>query len=174
QHLCEVATLEQLHGVVELARLELPEVEDLDHVAMIDRRCGLGLAFEPLGGQLLFGELRTQDLEGDEALQFDLQGLVHGAHTSATESPLDPVAPVDDGSLGEFVGGHQNSARSERPIGPRRPDHSGAACQCAVVRCRLRVCATVSAPITVIATPPATSAEPLMIVPYASRSDASL
>ena len=71
----EIAPFQQIHGQEKAAVFQLPEIEDIDHVGMLDTTRAHGLALKPhhhVGLDEYFG---LQDLEGD----LFLDGLLDGA-----------------------------------------------------------------------------------------------
>jgi hypothetical protein len=54
-------------------------------IGMVERGCRLGLALEASKGLGIIGNLVGQELKRDEALQFDIFGLVNQPHPTAAE-----------------------------------------------------------------------------------------
>ncbi len=70
---------------------------------MLKIRGRLDLLHEPLGAQD-GGEFRTQDLDGDLAVVFEIFREVHGRHAAGAELALDGVAVGEGGGeTGELV-----------------------------------------------------------------------
>ena len=88
--LAQVDALEQLHGHVEQALL-LPEVVHRHDVGVVQQGRRLGLALEALQRLVVGAEAGRERLEGDEAVQYGVVGLVHLAHRAAAELADDRV-----------------------------------------------------------------------------------
>ena len=88
--LAQVDALEQLHRHVEEALL-LPEVVHGDDVGVVEQGRRLGLALEALQGLVVGAEAGGERLEGDEAVQHGVVGLVDLAHRAAAELADDRV-----------------------------------------------------------------------------------
>ena len=73
----------------------LVDVVDRADVRVVERRGRLGLASEPLQGDLITEELLGQELERHAASQPRVLGLVDDTHPSAAELVDDPI--VGDG-----------------------------------------------------------------------------
>ena len=86
--------VQKLHGDEGLAVL-LADVVDGADVGMIQRGSGPGFAAEAVQGLRVAGDLVGQELEGDEAMQPRVLGLVDHTHTAAAELFHDAV--VRDG-----------------------------------------------------------------------------
>ena len=95
--------IEELHGDEGLA-LVLPDIVDGANVGMVES--GRGLSFATETGQSLgiAGEFGGEKLEGDEAMQARVFGLVDDAHAASAEFFGDAV--VRDG-----IGGHAGARR---------------------------------------------------------------
>ena len=94
--------LVQRHALEELHRQEgdavvLIDLEDGDDVVVVDGGHGLGLAQEALAGAGVGGQAGQHRLEGDEAFQLEVFGLVDDAHAAAAQFLEDAIAaqPAD-------------------------------------------------------------------------------
>ncbi len=75
----EAASVDQLHGVVELAFL-LAEGQQTDDVGMAELAEGLDLDFETLAEIGFAGQARNEAFEGHGLVGLDVDGLVDRAH----------------------------------------------------------------------------------------------
>ena len=79
------------HADEDLATGGLVDLVDCAYVGVVDRARGLRLVREALARGRVAGELRRQELEGDEALEARVFGLVDDSHPAATEPLEHPV-----------------------------------------------------------------------------------
>ncbi len=85
----------------------LVDVVDGDDVGVVQGRGSLGLLHEAALALGVGDLLRRQDLDGDEAVQVRVAGLVDHAHPALAELLEDLV--VRDGSAGHGPGSFRNS-----------------------------------------------------------------
>jgi hypothetical protein len=78
----ESAPLQILHGDKSLAVL-LPDVVDGANVRMVQSRSGLRLPLKAAKGLRILGDVIGQKLEGNEAVQPDVLGLIDSTHAAA-------------------------------------------------------------------------------------------
>jgi hypothetical protein len=86
------APFHQPHGEKQLARRDLADLVDVEHVRVLDRGLEPRLPLEARDERGVLGELRSQDLQRDRALQRGLDRLVDDAHPAAAQHPLDLIA----------------------------------------------------------------------------------
>jgi hypothetical protein len=67
---------------------------------MVQRRGGLGFAAESFQGLAILSEIVGKKLQGNEAIEAGILGLVHHTHTAATQHLDDAV--VRDGLVNHF------------------------------------------------------------------------
>ncbi len=120
----------QFHGPVADQVLERDAVEELHHeemtaafladvidgtdIGMVQGRSGLGLAAEALQCLAVLGEIVGQKLQGDEAAEAGVFGLVDDAHAAAAELFDDPV--MRDGLFEHFPRSGPGSPRASSPV----------------------------------------------------------
>ncbi len=95
ERLPQVAAAQVLHGDVEEAVFGVPEVVHGDGVLAAQQAGGLGLDHESAHGQGVRGGLPPEDLHGDDAVDRELSGAVHGAEAAAADQALDDEAVVE-------------------------------------------------------------------------------
>ena len=76
--------VEKFHGDEGLALLIVDLVNGAD-VGMVESRGRLGFALEAAQGLRIFGDIVGQELEGDEAAEFEVFGLVDDTHAATAE-----------------------------------------------------------------------------------------
>ncbi len=86
--------VQKLHGDERLAVVLANFVDGAD-IGMVQGRCGLGFALEAGEGLGVLGNIIGQELQGDEAMQLHVLGLVDDTHPAAAELLDDAV--VRDG-----------------------------------------------------------------------------
>jgi hypothetical protein len=79
------------HGEVEHV-VVLAGVVDRDDVGVVQGRRDLGLGGEPAAERFVAGELGSQELERDGALQGDVRGAVDDTHPAAPDELVDAVS----------------------------------------------------------------------------------
>src|SRR5439155_7650534 len=96
QKLGEVASLEKIHGDVEPAVVELPQVEHVDDVRMLDATSADRLAMEANDHVRTLRVLGLQNLQGDLLFDCFLHASINVAHAPFAELPQDAIAPGDE------------------------------------------------------------------------------
>ena len=95
----EIAPGEQLHHEIERARRRdrgLAEVEDADHVGVVEPARRARLDEEPRGDPRRVEQVRVHELDGDVAVERALVGLVDDAHAAGADALDDLEAALDD------------------------------------------------------------------------------
>src|SRR3954469_23842300 len=87
----QVGAFDVLHSD-ELHAIRFAEVVNADHVAMRDLMREHQFLLEPFDDGGVGREVGTNDFQGDDAIDFSIERLVHRAHASAAEDSLDFVA----------------------------------------------------------------------------------
>ncbi len=96
KHDAQVLSLHQLHGDEEPAvGVVAAEVEDADAVGMVEPAGGLGLALEAAHQRGVFEERRLEHLEADHAVERQVPGAVHLAHSALADQLFDLEAARD-------------------------------------------------------------------------------
>ncbi len=108
----EVRALEELHRHVEEPVLLLAEVVHGDDVRVVEEGGRLGLALEALEGLVAGRRAHGERLQGDEAVEDGVLGLVDLAHRAVAELTDDPV-------LADALAVHSVTAGHARPRGLR-------------------------------------------------------
>src|SRR5262249_4469632 len=91
------------------------------HVVVGDPSRELHLPAEMLEAVGAVDQLPAEDLEGDELVELDVPGAVHGAHRAGAEQGEDLVAGGEEVAL--F--GHQSSSSASTSPCPRRRESAG-------------------------------------------------
>ncbi len=118
----EVPSVDELHRQ-ELDAVALSEVEDAQHVRVGDAAGELDLALEALEGVGVVGDVRTNQLESDVAVEPLVMDQVDRTHASHAQQALDPV-PVADLETGRQDDGGDAALRLVGPLPERRrPSH---------------------------------------------------
>ena len=86
----EGLALQVLHDDEGLAFMLVNVVNGAD-VGMIERRGRAGFALEAFQRLAVLGKMLRQKLQGDEAAEFNVLGLVHHSHTPVTQHLQHPV-----------------------------------------------------------------------------------
>src|SRR5579864_43377 len=82
----------------ELDAGSLAEIEDANHVAVGDLPGEYEFLLETLENFGITGEFRPDDFEGNDAVEFEVFGLVYGTHAAFAENLQNLVAVSDDHS----------------------------------------------------------------------------
>ena len=69
----------------------LSNLMDSADIGMIQCRCGAGFAQKALTGLPVVGDVIGQELEGDEAVQLGVLGLVDNTHAASAQSLQNPI-----------------------------------------------------------------------------------
>src|SRR5262245_34110177 len=80
----EILTIDVLHGD-ELHAVSFPQVVNANYVLMRHMARKYEFLLEALQDAGVSGQFRSNDLQGDQAIQFLIPRLVDGPHTSFTE-----------------------------------------------------------------------------------------
>ena len=91
KQLFKAAALEILHRHIVMVTL-VSSIVDLDYIRMIQAAGGAGLLEEALNEILILGEPRSQDLQGDRAVQRKLACQVDCSHGAPAKTLLDFIA----------------------------------------------------------------------------------
>src|SRR5262249_54286255 len=83
--------IEELHGHEEQALAGLAEIEETHRVRVLELRAGLGLVDEAANPLGILGDLGVQNLDGDNAVDGNLAGLVDHAHSALADAINDLV-----------------------------------------------------------------------------------
>jgi hypothetical protein len=92
----EIPSLEVLHHDERRAVLERADVEDPRNVLAFELGRCARLARESCDESGALEHLRKEKLESDRAIEKDLRGGDHDAHTTGAERPLDAVFPAHE------------------------------------------------------------------------------
>jgi len=84
-------------------------VVDLGDQRVLQAGDGAGLGLDALLGLQLLGQMRVQQLEGDDAVQRGIVGLEHDGHAAASDLFDDPV-------LADLLDGHSAPRVTRAPI----------------------------------------------------------
>ena len=91
----KVVAFDELHRD-ELHAVGITEVVDADDIAVRDLRGEDQLLLEALDYGGVAGEFAADGLEGDDAVQFEVTGLVDGSHATLAEKGEDFIALAED------------------------------------------------------------------------------
>src|SRR5208283_2779525 len=102
-------TVEEFHGDEGMTVVFADFVDGAD-VGVVQRRSGAGLATETLQRLRLVGHFVGQKLEGDEAAELGVFGLVNDAHAASAE-------PFEDAVVGDGGADHEEETKRWLMIG---------------------------------------------------------
>ena len=112
QQLAQAHPVHVLHQEI-VNPVRLAELVERDDVRMIQPGQRLGLAGEPFGERRVLPDAGRQDLEGDQAVEFLLAGLIDGAHAALADQ-------FQDFQLGEERRQFRHRRRRKCPASGRR------------------------------------------------------
>ena len=121
----QVGAIDQLHDDEEVVRPGLAEVDDADDVRVVQLRHRLRLALEAGLKVLVPSHVPPHDLDGDGALQANLQAFIYRSHATRTEKVRDFISPGRQ-QLSQFVRQRQiDIAPGQRRPRSRHRDRGG-------------------------------------------------
>src|SRR5947209_16896356 len=101
EHAGELPALDKLHAD-ELQAIGNAEIVNAHHVAMSDLTCEDQFLFEPAQYLRIIGELRPDDLNSDDSIDFEIARLIYGPHAAFTERFENLVSSSKDPARNEL------------------------------------------------------------------------